>query len=213
MLENVPLFEGLTPEELKTIEQHTVKKPYRKNTVLIERGDEANTLFVLTDGKVKTYIADEEGREIVLNELGPGVHLGELALLADIPRTASVMTTEDSSFLVLTKRSFMQCLSDHPSIAFNLIRSLVMRTRALTESVGDLALRDVYGRIAKVLSESMQEEDGQLITPPFTHQQIADRVGSSREMVSKILKDLKIGGYLTTVGKRFVLEKKLPAKW
>ena len=89
MLENVPLFEGLTSEELKTIEQHTVKKPYRKNTVLIERGDEANTLFVLTDGKVKTYIADEEGREIVLNELGPGVHLGELALLADIPRTAN----------------------------------------------------------------------------------------------------------------------------
>jgi CRP/FNR family cyclic AMP-dependent transcriptional regulator len=213
VLEKVPLFEGLTPEELTTIEQHTVKKPYRKNTVLIERGDEANTLFVLTEGKVKTYIADEEGREIVLNELGPGAHLGELALLADIPRTASVMTTEDSSFLVLTKRSFMQCLSDHPSIAFNLIRSLVMRTRALTESVGDLALRDVYGRIAKVLSESMQEEDGQMITPPFTHQQIADRVGSSREMVSKILKDLKIGGYLTTVGKRFVLQKKLPAKW
>lgn len=213
MLENVPLFEGLTPEELTTIEQHTVKKPYRKNTVLIERGDEANTLYVLTDGKVKTYIADEEGREIVLNELGPGAHLGELAILADIPRTASVMTTEDSKCLVLTKRSFSQCLSDHPSIAFNLIRSLVMRTRVLTEMVGDLALRDVYGRIAKVLTESAREEGGQLITRPFTHQQIADRVGSSREMVSKILKDLKIGGYLSTVGKRFVLQKKLPAKW
>lgn len=213
MLEKVPLFEGLTSEELITIEQHTVLKPYRKNTVLIELGDEANTLFVITDGRVKTYIADEEGREIVLNELGPGAHFGELALLADIPRTASVMTTEDSKCLVLTKRSFMHCLSDHPSIAFNLIHSLVMRTRALTESVRDLALSDVYGRIRKVLSESAQEEDGQLITPAFTHQQIADRVGSSREMVSKILKDLKTGGYLTTLGKRFLLQKKLPVKW
>ena len=213
MLDQVPLFDGLTAEELSTIAQHAVKKPYRKNTVIIERGDEANTLYVLLEGRVKTYIADENGKEIVLNELGPGTQLGELALLGDIPRTASVQTVEDSAFLVLTKRSFLQCLADHPTIALNLIRLLVQRTQALTESVGDLALRDVYGRIAKVLNDSAAEEDGQLITPPFTHQQIADRVGSSREMVSKILKDLKTGGYLSTADKRFILQRRLPAKW
>ena len=213
MLDQVPLFEGLSAEELATIEAHAVRKPYRRNTVIIERGDEANTLFVLLEGRVKAYIADENGKEIVLNEPGPGAQLGELALLADIPRTASVMTVEDSVFLVLTKRSFLQCLSDHPNIAFNLIGLLVRRIQAMTESIGDLALRDVYGRVAKMLSDSASDEEGQLITPPFTHQQIADRVGSSREMVSKILKDLKTGGYLASAGKRFILQKKLPARW
>lgn len=213
MLERVPLFEGLSAGDLTTIEQHAVRKAYRKNTVIIERGDEANTLFLLTEGRVKTYISNDAGKEITLNELGPGTQLGELALLADIPRTASIMTLEDSVFLVLTKRSFLQCLSDHPGIAFNLIRLLVQRTSALTDAVGDLALSDVYGRIAKVLNSSASDEGGQHITQPFTHQQIADRVGASREMVSKILKDLRTGGYLETDGKRFVLQKKLPARW
>jgi len=213
MLDQVPLFAGLDTEGLATIEQHAVRKRYRKNTVIIERGDEANTLFVLVEGAVKTYVADDSGREMVLNELGPGAQLGELALLADIPRTASVITTEESAFLVLTKRSFMQCLADHPNIAFNLIRLLVQRTRELTDTVGDLALSDVYGRVSRLLTEAASNEDGRLVTRPFTHQQIADRVGSSREMVSKILKDLRVGGYLEADGKRFVLHNKLPAKW
>lgn len=213
MLDKVPLFAGLSPEELDVIAQHAVRKSYRKNTVIIERGDEANTLFVLTEGRVKTYLADEQGREIVLNDLGPGSQLGELALLGDSPRTASVMTVEDSVFLVLTKRSFLQVLSDHPELAFNLIRLLVERTQTLTESVGDLALRDVYGRLNKLLTESADDVDGSLVSGPFTHQQIADRVGSSREMVSKILKDLKTGGYIACEGRKFTLLKRLPAKW
>jgi CRP/FNR family cyclic AMP-dependent transcriptional regulator len=213
MLDQVPLFAGLDAKELALIEQHAVRKRYRKHTVIIERGDEANTLFVLIEGSVKIYVADDSGREIVLNELGPGAQLGELALLADIPRTASVMTTDDAVFLVLTKRSFMQCLADHPNIAFNLIRLLAKRAHVLTETVSELALSDVYGRVVKLLTEAASNEDGREITRPFTHQQIADRVGSSREMVSKILKDLRVGGYLEADGKRFVLHRKLPAKW
>lgn len=213
MLDQVPLFEGLSAEEKATVEQHAVKKTYRRNTVIIEQGEDANTLYLLLQGRVKIYIADGTGKEIALNELGPGAQLGELALLSDAPRSASVMTLGDSVFLVLTKRSFQQCLADHPTIALNLIQLLVQRAQALTESVGDLALRDVYGRVAKLLNESALDEDGRLLTPPLTHQQIADRVGSSREMVSKILKDLKTGGYLAITDKRFVLQRKLPAKW
>lgn len=213
MLDQVPLFAGLSPAELDVIAQHAVRKTYRRNTVIIERGDEANTLFVLTEGRVKTYLADDQGREIVLNELGPGAQLGELALLGDSPRTASVMTIEDSAFLVLTKRSFLQVLTEHPGLAFNLIRLLVARTQALTESVGDLALCDVYSRLNKLLTEAADDVDGQMVSGPFTHQQIADRVGSSREMVSKILKDLRVGGYIACEGKRFTLLKRLPAKW
>ena len=110
MLEHVYLFDGLSKEELATIERHTVAKRYRKNTVIIEKGDEANALYILSQGQVKAYVADDSGKEVVLSQQGPGAILGELALLADIPRTASVMTVEDCDFLVLTKRSFMQCL-------------------------------------------------------------------------------------------------------
>lgn len=213
MLMQVYLFDGLSNQELATIEQHTVVKRYRKNTVIIEKDDDANALYILRQGQVKAYVADENGKEITLSQQGPGTILGELALLADIPRTASVMTLEDSEFLVLTKRSFMQCVESHPTMAFNLIRALAKQVQTLTESVTDFALLDVYGRIAKTLRDSALEEDGRMITPKLTHQQIADRVGSSREMVSKILKDLKLGGYLSTDGKRYVLHRTLPAKW
>lgn len=213
MLDQVYLFEGLSPTELAVIEQHAVTKKYRKNTIIIELGDDANTLYVLLEGQVKAYVADESGKEIVLSQQGPGAVLGELALLAEIPRTASVKTLEDSEFVVLSKRSFLQCLSDHPNIAFNLIRALADQVRKLTESVTDLALLDVYGRLVKVLTESAKMEDDRLVTPKFTQQELADRVGATREMISKILRDLKAGEYVSVEGKRYVIHRRLPPKW
>lgn len=213
MLTGVFLFQGLPDEELDALERHAVVKHYRKNTVIIEKGDDANALFVLLKGRSKAYVADERGKEIILSEQGPGAVLGELALLADMPRTASVMTLEDSDLLVLSKRSFGECLEANPGIALNLIHSLARQVRTLTESVTDFALLDVYGRIAKILVDSSVEENGVRITPKLTHQQIADHVGASREMVSKILKDLKAGGYLSVTDKRYVIHRKLPAHW
>jgi len=213
MLKDTYLFDGLSEDEIGEITKHGVTKRYRKNTVIIEHGDDANALYLLIEGKTKAYVAESSGREIVLREQGPGSVIGELALLADMPRTASVMTQEDSEFLVLSRRSFACCLEDHPAVAANLIKALATQVQALTESVTDFALLDVYGRIAKILAESAVAESGRMLTPKFTHQQIADRVGASREMVSKILKDLRLGGYIATEGKRYVLKRKLPARW
>ncbi|MCB1922754.1 MAG: Crp/Fnr family transcriptional regulator [Gammaproteobacteria bacterium] len=213
MLNNVYLFDGLSDEERATIERHAVLKHYRKNTVIIERGDDANALYIMQSGRAKAYVANEKGREVVLSEQEPGAVLGELALLGEIPRTASVMTLEDSDFLVLSKRSFDECIKEHPHIAFNLIRALARQVDALTASITDFALLDVYGRIAKVLTESAVEEGERVITPKLTHQQIADRVGASREMVSKILKDLRAGGYIDVESKRYVIQRRLPANW
>ncbi|NEX20189.1 Crp/Fnr family transcriptional regulator [Thiorhodococcus mannitoliphagus] len=212
MLDQVDLFEGLAPEDLRELEEHASERQYRKSTLIIERGDEANTLYVLLAGRVKVYVADSDGKEVVLRELGPGSHFGELALLGDQPRTASVITAEDSRCLVLTKRSFVQCLGDHPKIAFNLIQHLSRRLHALTESVSDFALSDVYRRLAKFLNEVAADEDGRRVTPPYTHQEIAARVGASREMISRILGDLKDGGYVASEGRKHVLLKKLPAR-
>lgn len=213
MLENSSLFAGMDSQDIETLERHTVRKAYRKNTVIIERGDDANTLFILIEGRAKAFVADEDGREIVLSEMEPGAHIGELALLRGIPRTASVMTLEDSVFLVLTKHSFLQCLADHPQIALNLISDLIDRVQILTQSVSDLALLDVYGRIIKVITDNAEEVDGRLMTPRLTHQEIADRIGASREMVSRILKDLRNGGYLSVKNKHLIIERPLPAKW
>lgn len=213
MLANVPLFAGLEPAALSALEEQTKVKRYQKRTVIIEKGDESSTLYVLEQGRAKVYVADDAGREIVLRELKPGDHFGELALLGDSPRTASVETLTDCEVRLLTGPIFKDFLSKQPEVALGLIRHLARQIADLTDTASDLALLSVYGRIAKVLVENARDQGGRLMTPPLTQQQIADRVGCSREMVSRIVGDLKTGGYISLEGKRFVLERKLPERW
>jgi CRP/FNR family cyclic AMP-dependent transcriptional regulator len=213
MLAQVPLFADLDPAALSALEQHTKVKRYQKRTVIIEKGEESSILYVLESGRAKVYVADDAGKEIVLRELGPGDHFGELALLGGSPRTASVMTLTDCEARLLTGSVFRDFLAKHPEVALVLIRHLARQVADLTDTASDLALLSVYGRIAKILVESAQDEDGRLITGPLTQQHIADRVGCSREMVSRIVGDLRTGGYVSLEGKRFVLERKLPERW
>ena len=214
MLNKVSLFATLSPEELQTLESHAILKRYRKNTIIIEKGDESSALYVLVSGKVRVYVADEEGKEVLLNVCDePGSHFGELALLRDTKRTASVMTLEDSKFLVISKQDFLKCLADHPQIALDIIGQLVDQVSSLTERVSALALNDVYGRLAATLKELAKEEGGQLITQPVTQQELAQMIGASREMISRIFKELKAGDYIRIDDKRIVLNKKLPARW
>jgi CRP/FNR family cyclic AMP-dependent transcriptional regulator len=213
MLAQVPLFADLDPAALSALEQQTKVKRYQKRTVIIEKGEESSILYVLERGRAKVYVADDAGKEIVLRELGPGDHFGELALLGGSPRTASVMTLTDCEARLLTGSVFRDFLAKHPEVALLLIRHLARQVADLTDTASDLALLSVYGRIAKILVESAQDEDGRLITGPLTQQHIADRVGCSREMVSRIVGDLRTGGYVSLEGKRFVLERKLPERW
>ncbi len=214
MLEKVSLFSALSEEELENLEKHAHQKTYRKNTIIMEKGDDSSSLFVLVSGKVAVYVADEEGKEVVLNVCEePGAHFGELALLNSIPRTASVRTLADSRFLVINRQEFQQCLADHPEIAVEIIRSLVDKVTKLTERLSTFALKDVYGRLAATLKELAHEEDGRLITGRITQQELARMIGSSREMVSRIFKELQTGGYITVENKRVILNKKLPARW
>lgn len=212
MLEQVPLFAGLNAGDLDAIERQAGRKRYRRNTIIIEHGDDANALYLLVQGRVKVYIVGDDGKEAVLGEKGPGSYVGELALLAGGKRSASVETLADSDFLVLTRQAFDQIIVDHPAIALQLLRDLAGRLCELSEDVSDFALLDVYGRIAKLLQNSAVEE-GRVMTGRLTHQDIADRVGSSREMVSKILKDLRLGGYIEIEKKRIVLLQPLPKHW
>lgn len=214
MLNKVPLFACLPDDAIETLESHSSVKSYRKNTVIIERGDETTSLYVLVSGKVRVYVSDEDGKEVVLSVLdAPGAYFGELALVGSTERTASVMTVEDSMLRVISKQDFRACLVDNPQIGLELIHDLAKQVKTLTDRVSTLALNNVYGRLVATLTEWSKEEDGRLITGRLTQQEIAQLVGSSREMVSRIFKDLKQGGYIAIENKRIVLLKKLPARW
>ena len=214
MLEKVALFSGLSPEALEALERHATTKRYRRNTVIVEKGDDSNNLYVLLSGRIRVYLADDAGKEIVLDTADePGAHFGELALLLDRPRTASVETLEDARFMVISRASFLECLEANPQIAIGIMRYLAEKVEHLTERVGSLALDDVYGRLAKALGELAREEDGRMITPRVTQQELAQMIGATREMVSRIFKELKTGDYIAIEDKRVVINRKLPARW
>lgn len=214
MLDNVPLFSGLSSAALAEIEQHGTVKSFRKNTIVINQDDETYSLYVILSGSVRVFISGEDGREAVLNHQSAGDYFGDLALIDKQPRVASVMTTEASRFMIISREDFMACLSKNPEIAINLIKPMTSRMRMLARNVSSLALLDVYGRVARVLLEQAEEqEDGEMVTEKLTQQEIADMVGASRAMVSRILKDLKAGGYISVAKKRITIHQKLPSRW
>jgi CRP/FNR family cyclic AMP-dependent transcriptional regulator len=165
-------------------------------------------------GRVKVYLSDEDGKEVIINTQGPGEYFGELALIDEAPRSASVMTIEDSKLSIVSKRDFESCLARYPEIALRVIKGLTKRLRHLTENVKSLALMDVYGRVARTLLSLAEEQDGKLVVHQrLTQRDIAAMIGASREMVSRILKDLTIGGYITVDKKSITINEKLPHAW
>ena len=213
MLENVPLFSGLPSEALAEIEQHGSVKSYKKHTIVISQDDESYSLYVILSGSVKVYVSGEDGREAILNHQQAGDYFGDLALIDQQPRVASVVTMEPSTFMVISREDFLACLSKNPEIAINLIKPMTSRIRMLAKNVSSLALLDVYGRVARTLLDESEQQGDILITEKLTQQEIADMVGASRAMVSRILKDLKEGGYISIENKRITIHQKLPHRW
>jgi CRP/FNR family cyclic AMP-dependent transcriptional regulator len=215
MLQQVEIFQGLSTEELEALTSSSSTRSFPKNTVVIHENDPADSLFIIESGKVKVYCSDKNGKEFIMNTQGTGDYFGELALLDDSTRSASVRTVEKSNFCIIFKDDFNRVLDQHPNIARQLIRNLTARVRKLTGDVKSLALQDVYGRVANVLMDLAEERgDGTLLIPEkLTQQDIADRVGASREMVARILKDLTIGDYIRFEGRHIIINSRLPAKY
>jgi len=213
MLENVPLFSGLSEDALAEVEQHGSVKTFKKGSIIINQDDESYSLYVILSGSVKVYISGDDGREAVLNHQSAGDYFGDLALIDKQPRVASVMTLENSKLMIISREGFMTCLSRNPEIAINLIKPMTSRMRMLAKNVSSLALLDVYGRVARTLLQKAVERDGALITDRLTQQEIADMVGASRAMVSRILTDLKAGGYISVNKKQITIHQKLPSHW
>lgn len=203
----------LSDADLMAVGSHGIARSYPKNTIIVSEGDKTDSLYIILEGRVKAFVADDRGNEMVLSTQGPGEYFGEM-VLDEGPRSASVMTLEPSRFLVVPQQDFRDFVVRNPAFALNLIEKLIGRVRSLTASVKSLALMDVYGRVARLLLELAEERDGGLvIMHRLTQQEIASRIGASREMVSRILKDLSIGGYLTQSRAGIVLHRKPPEHW
>jgi len=212
-LKQVPLFATLPDDTLNLLAHKGVTRSVRKHTVIVSKGDRSTSFYVLLSGAARVYIDDENGREAVLNILGPGDCFGELALLGNIPRSANVIATQPCRLLMLHAETFQDAVLTHPETGMKIIRQLAMRVVELSEEVGSLALLDVYGRLARLIDKESIERDGRHVMPRFTHQELASRIGASREMVTRILRDLVKGEYLDIGDKEIIIRRSLPRGW
>ena len=204
-----PLGEDL----LRQIAATGVIRSFPKNTILINEGDQGDSLFIILTGKVKVYASNAAGKEVVIAFHGPGEYVGEMSL-DGAPRSASVMTTEATTSAVVSRAQFREFILAHPDFALHLIEKLIQRVRLTTENVKSLALSDVYGRLVKLLlTLAVDRGDGLVVPEKLTQQDIAERIGASRDMISRLLKDLVAGGYLTVQDRTITILKKPPPGW
>jgi CRP/FNR family cyclic AMP-dependent transcriptional regulator len=208
-----PLFLGLQEDELRVVAAKAVITTLPKSAVVIKEGELTGSLYVILSGKVKIYLGDPGGKELILAIKGAGGYFGEMEIDGG-PRAASVVTLEESSFAVIAKDDFKHLLIEFPEISLHVINNLVQVVRGLNKSVRNFAMLDVYGRLAKLLLELAVKEEGKLvISEKLTQQDMANRVGSSREMINRIFRGLAIGGYIKVEGKKITINKTLPARF
>jgi CRP/FNR family transcriptional regulator, cyclic AMP receptor protein len=211
--EQEKLFAKLDPA-IARLAARGVVRSYRKNSIVINEGDPGESLYVILQGQVKVYATDENGREITYGTIDAGDYFGEMSLDGG-PRSASVMTLDPTLCALVSRAQVQQHLAEEPSFALALVTQVIRRARSATETARQMALLDVYGRVIHTLEGQHGPASTQapIQLTQITHQQIASRVGASREMVSRLLKDLEKGGYVELGIKRITLKKKLPARW
>lgn len=213
-LRDFELFNHLDDEEVEVILSNIHFRNFPKNTQIITEGDESLSLYFLLHGSAKVYLNDETGKEFIIDVLQAGSYFGELGLIKSIHRTASVMTMQDSRMGIMRKPDFSRILSTYPSFSLGLIESLSTRLIESTETIRKLGLMDVYHRISATFLKLSKNENGiRVIHEKLTQQNIADRIGASREMVAIILKDLRDGGYISQEHNKIFLHKALPHSW
>jgi CRP/FNR family cyclic AMP-dependent transcriptional regulator len=206
-------YAPLEDATLREIAAAGVVRSYPKNAVLINEGDVGDALYIVLSGRLKVYASSESGKEVVIDFHGPGEYVGEMSL-DGAPRSASVVTVEPTTCAIVGRAHFREFVLAHPDFALHLIEKLIHRARLATENVKSLALSDVYGRLVRLLTALARDVDGrQVVAERLTQQEIAERVGASRDMIGRLLKDLVDGGYVAIEDRRMVILRKLPPAW
>jgi CRP/FNR family cyclic AMP-dependent transcriptional regulator len=193
--------------------EHATVRSFPRHAIIISEGDDTDSVYFIISGLVKVFLADDEGNEVSIGSLKPGEYFGEMALEPG-SRSASVIALEPTTLAIVRMADFRNFLRSHPDFVFSLIGKLIRRARVVTQNLKSLALLDVYGRLVQLLLQLAEQSDSKTeINEPLTQQELASRIGCSREMVSKILKDLTAGGYLEITRKRIEIKRPLPASW
>lgn len=213
-LKKIDFLAGLADETLISLAAKAKTIKFPKQAIVITESDETGSLYIILSGKVRVFCSDEKGKEVTLLYQEAGTHFGELALLSDRARSASVKTLEQTVCGVISKEDFVNWLTLHPEAAINMLGSLSEKIIFLTEKVKQLALSNVYERIIKLLySMAHKEGDISMIHSMPSQQELANMVGSSREMVNIVIRELTKGGYISIQGKTLRIERTLPASW
>ena len=177
-----------------------------RSTTIMAAGDQTDSLYIVLSGRLKVMMSDADGKEVILSMLGPGEFFGEMGLIDDAPRSASVVTVEPCELLSIAKRDFRKCLAENFEMAMAVMRGLVRRLREADRKIGSLALLDVYGRVSRLLLDMAETVNGEkIVTRRLPKQDIAKMIGASREMVSRVMKDLQVGGFIEVRGSSIVL--------
>ena len=200
LIRRVPLFALLTSAQAESVADAVVKRRFKRGEVVVEQGNKSNTLFILLTGRARVITADKRGREVILATLQPGDYVGEMSLIDNQVHSATVRAEVQTDMLSLGRAEFARCLPENSSMAYAIMKGLVQRLRHADRKIESLALMDVYGRVARALLEFAQpDRDGLLaVRDRISRQDIAKMVGASREMVSRVMKDLEERGFVET---------------
>ena len=208
LLQNIPLFAGLPEAQLDHIAKMAVLRQVPRHKTIVFVGAKTDSLFVIVSGSAKVLNRDAEGREVILSMLEAGECFGEMGLIDDSPRSADVVANEACELLVISKADFTRALSENTELCLNIMKSLVLRLREANHKIESLALMDVYGRVAKLLLDNSEKENGvRIVKRKITKLDMAKMVGASREMVSRVMKDLEHRGFVRVESGRIGLNE------
>ncbi len=206
VLKAVPLFASIPEDQLRLLAMVVTRKSAPRSTTIMAGGDPTDSLYIVLSGRLKVMMSDAEGKEVILSILGPGEFFGEMGLIDDEPRSATVVTIEPCELLSVAKRDFKKALAENFEMTQAVMRGLVRRLREADRKIGSLALLDVYGRVARLLLDMAEMVDGEkVVTKRLPKQDIAKMIGASREMVSRVMKDLQTGGFIEVRGSTIVV--------
>jgi CRP/FNR family cyclic AMP-dependent transcriptional regulator len=209
-LRNLPIFEPLSDERLQPLARAATLLQVDKNAVVLREGDSTENVYFVLRGSLRVLVSDPDGREVILSLLGAGELFGEMGVIDGLCRSATVVASEPSDLVVIAKADFKRCLAENFDVSLAIMRSLVHRLRVADRNIESLALLDVYGRVARLLLEMAEEEpDGRRVLPrKVTKLDMAKMVGASREMVSRVMKDLQNRGLVEEIDGRLVICEK-----
>ena len=200
LLRRVPLFSMLTASQAESVADAVVKSRLKRGESIVEQGKKSNSLFIILNGRARVVTTDSRGREVILARMHPGDYIGEMSLIDNEPHSATVRAEVQTDVLILGRSEFARCLPEDSSMAYAVMRGLVQRLRHADRKIESLALMDVYGRVARALLEfAVVTADGRaIIRDKVSRQDLGKMVGASREMVSRVMKDLEERGFIET---------------